>query len=270
MTTRLALDDASRLLASAGLDPEEASALAEVAADAAQLVDFARSRAAGTPLAHLTGKQRFLGLELLTAPDVLIPRAETELLARTSVELLRSCAAVGGEMRFLDLCCGAGNLACAIAANLPDARGWATDLTSAAVALARRNVLRLGVGDRVEVLKGDLFEPLADLGLQASLDAVVCNPPYISTGRLGRDRAALLAHEPREAFDGGPYGLSIHQRVAREAAAYLRPGAPAMLEVGEGQERQVLMLFRRTGLWNEPEVRLDDMGTPRVVVARRR
>jgi release factor glutamine methyltransferase len=270
MSDRVALEEASAVLAAAGLGASEAQALAEAAGTDGDLLALARARAAGAPLAHLTGRHRFLTLDLAIAPGVLVPRPETELLARIAIEVLRAAAADGHEVRFLDLCCGAGNLVCAIAAHLPAARGWACDLTSPAVELTRCNVERLGLSGRVQVLQGDLLAPLAGLGLESGLDAVVCNPPYISTGRLGRDRASLLDHEPREAFDGGPYGLSIHQRVVREAAAFLRPGAPAMLEVGEGQERQVVLLLKRARIWEGAETRLDVNGVPRVIVARRK
>jgi release factor glutamine methyltransferase len=169
----------------------------------------------------------------------------------------------------VDLCCGSGNLACAIASHFPSLRVWACDLLPAAVELTRRNAEALGVAARVTVLQGDLLAPLADQGLEGTLDALVCNPPYISTGRLAGDRSSLLRHEPREAFDGGPYGLTIHQRVAREAGPLLRPGAPLLMEIGAGQDQQVLRLLDRAGGWHASEVRRDACGVPRVVVAYR-
>lgn len=220
--------------------------------------------------AQREGHQRFLGLDLLVAPGVLVPREETELLARTAIEALRPAAESGRPVQLVDLCCGAGNLACAIAWHLPALRVWACDLLPAAAALARRNAEALGLAGRVTVLAGDLLAPLAGLGLEGVVDAMVCNPPYISTGRLEGDRAALLEHEPREAFDGGPYGLGIHQRVVREAAAFLRPGAPLLMEIGAGQDRQVALLLQRAGRWTSAETRADSGGTPRVVLAYRK
>ncbi|HTP30331.1 MAG TPA: HemK/PrmC family methyltransferase [Anaeromyxobacteraceae bacterium] len=216
------------------------------------------------------GSHRFFGLDLMMAEEVLVPRQETELLAKIATEVLSAAAVDGREVRFLDLCCGAGNLACALAAHVPSARGWATDLTSPAVELTRRNIALLGLSARVQVVQGDLLAPLAGLGLEGTLDALLCNPPYISTGRLGRDRAELLSKEPREAFDGGPYGLTFHQRVAREAAVFLRPGAPVLLEIGAGQEKQVLLLLKRAGFWEDAATYPDAGGIPRVVMARRR
>jgi release factor glutamine methyltransferase len=200
---------------------------------------------------------------------VLVPREETELLASWAIEWLRSLAGPTDRLQVIDLCCGAGNLACALAAALPGLRVRGADLTEPAVGLARRNVAQLGLADRVSILQGDLFEPLAGMGLEGATDVVVCNPPYISTGRLAKDRAGLLEHEPREAFDGGPFGFSVHQRVAREASAFLRPRAPLFMEIGAGQDRQVSLLLQRAGSWADIQWRTDAAGVPRVVMALR-
>ena len=127
------------------------------------------------------------------------------------------------------------------------ARGSGRAISPTAASAGRsRNVEHLGLGDRVEVCQGDLFAGLADQGLEGTIDIVVCNPPYISSGRLAGDRAELLEHEPREAFDGGPYGLSIHQRVMADAPRFLKPGGWLLMEFGLGQHRQVKILLDRT------------------------
>jgi release factor glutamine methyltransferase len=213
---------------------------------------------------YRTGRAPFMGLELVVAPGALVPRAETELLGRTALGALEGIAAP----RVIDMCCGSGNLACAIAHHLPAARVWASDLTEGCTVVARRNVEHLGLSERVRVAQGDLFAGLAGLGLEGTVDAVVCNPPYISVKRLEGDRAALLEHEPREAFDGGPYGLSIHQRVVRDAVAFLRPGGVLLFEVGLGQDRQVEQLFRRARAYAETGVARDAGGDGRVVYGR--
>jgi release factor glutamine methyltransferase len=219
--------------------------------------------------ARREGRQRFLGLDFLLAPGVLVPRPETELLGRAAIAVLEAAVRARGEARAVDLCCGSGNLACALAWHVPSLRAWACDLLPAAVELTRRNAEALGVQSRVTALQGDLLAPLRGLALEGTLDALVCNPPYISAGRLSADRASLLAHEPREAFDGGPYGLAIHQRVAREAGAFMRSGAPLLMEFGAGQDRQVVRLLERAGGWGEPQLLPDADGVPRVVMAYR-
>lgn len=213
----------------------------------------------------LAGRQTFLDVELLCGPGALVPRPETELLGRRAIEKVRASRA---EPRVIDMCCGAGNLASAIAVHVPAARVWASDLTDGCVGWARRNVDALALSGRVTVKQGDLFAPLAGLGLEGSIDVVVCNPPYISTGRLGSDRASLLELEPREAFDGGPYGLTIHQRVMREALPFLRAGGWLLFEFGLGQERQVKMLFERARSYEEIELVPDATGAMRVVLGR--
>lgn len=208
----------------------------------------------------------FMDLELLAAPGTLVPRAETELLGHAALTALRGCAAP----RVIDMCCGSGNLACAIARHQPTARVWASDLTDPCVALARRNAVFTGVQDRVFVAQGDLFAGLAGLDLEGSIDAVVCNPPYISQAKLAGERSALLQHEPREAFDGGPYGLSIQSRVVKEALPFLRPGGVLLFEIGLGQERQVRMLFERTRAYGEIQSISNAAGVVRVAGGRRR
>ncbi len=202
---------------------------------------------------------RFMDLELIAERGVLVPREETELLGATALALL------GEAPRVIDMCCGSGNLACAIAARLPQARVWAADLTAACVALARRNAAHVGVSDRVTVVQGDLFSGLK--GIEGTFDAVVCNPPYISQAKLAGERAALLEHEPREAFDGGPYGLSIHGRVIREALPFLKPGGILLFEIGLGQERQVELLFARARAYVEITPVANAAGQVRVIHA---
>jgi release factor glutamine methyltransferase len=208
------------------------------------------------------GHVTFMGIDLLVAPGALVPRSETELLGQTAIVALE--AANSRAPRVIDVCCGAGNLACAIATKLPEARVWATDLTDGCAALARRNVEQLRLGARVIVCQGDLFAALESLVVRESVDVIVCNPPYISEHRLATDGAELLASEPREAFDAGPYGLRLHQRVVKEALPFLRPGGSLLFEFGTGQEKQVVSLFARTRAYGQVKLTCDVDGVPRV------
>jgi release factor glutamine methyltransferase len=269
------LDEIAEVLSAAGVgDPQGEAALIVAAAvqqdpgnAAVTAREMAERRRAGTPLPYVTGRTSFMGLEVIVGEGALIPREETELLGRTAIALL---AEVPPPQRVIDMCCGSGNLACAIASACPEARVWASDLTAEAVAIARRNVSHLGLGGRVVVAQGDLFEPLAASGLEGSVDLVVCNPPYISSGKLGRDSAQLLSHEPREAFDGGPYGVSIFQRVIKESLSYLRPGGRLAFEIGLGQEKQVNLLFARANGFGPLSLINNAERRPRVAVAPKR
>ena len=204
---------------------------------------------------------RFMNVDLLVERGVLVPRQETELLGATALKVAPESA------RIIDMCCGSGNLACALASHLPRARVWASDLTDACVSLAKRNAEFAKVQDRVVVRQGDLFSALKELA--GTIDLIVCNPPYISQARLAGERAVLLANEPREAFDGGPYGLSIHQRVVREALPFLKPAGWLLFEIGLGQERQVTLLIERTRAYEPVRAVCNAAGEARVVVARK-
>jgi release factor glutamine methyltransferase len=263
-------------LAETGISTAESEAPRIVAAAAKSGADLAQSaelmlqqRLSGMPLAYVVGSEPFLGIDILTGRGALIPRRETELLGRTAIDAIKELSH-RASARIVDMCCGAGNLACAIAASIELARVWAADLTDDCVSLTARNVAHHGFGDRIEVVQSDLFAALAGLGLERSVDVAVCNPPYISSAKLEASRHDLLAYEPRTAFDGGPYGLSIQQRVISEAMHFLRPGGALMFEIGAGQGRQISRLFERAKGYDAARLVSDESGEPRVAIGRRR
>ena len=132
------------------------------AAAVARLRALLAERLAGTPLAHLTGRQRFMGMELMASQAALVPRKETELLGHVALAVLRQLASAQETLRVIDVCTGAGNLALALATHEPKARVYASDLSTEAVELARRNGTLLGLGSRVEFRQGDFLNPFAD------------------------------------------------------------------------------------------------------------
>jgi release factor glutamine methyltransferase len=214
----------------------------------------------------------FMGLSFEANAEVLSPREETELLARTALDLIGRVAAARQTtaLTVIDMCCGSGNLACTLAHEKSDLRVWAADLTAPCVTVARANATRLGVESRVEVRQGDLFAAFDGAGLEGAVDVVVCNPPYISTGRLANESAHLLEGQPREAFDGGPYGFAVHRRMIGDSPRYLRPGGWLVMEIGIGQERQIHALFSRA-IGYESVIDFRDVnGAARVMAARRR
>lgn len=214
---------------------------------------------------------RFMGVDLELAPGVLVPREETELLGRTALRLIEGLPDYpAGDLRVIDMCCGSGNLALAIATHVPKARLFACDLTDETVNLAKRNAERCGFSDRITVIQGDLFGGLAGRDLEGKIDLIVCNPPYISTQRLEGDSAQLLDNEPREAFDGGPYGISIHQRLVRDALAFLKPGGWLAFEFGEGQHRQAAALLARARGYEPAAFAEDAAGLPRAAYVQKR
>jgi release factor glutamine methyltransferase len=229
---------------------------------------MAKRRSTGVPLAYITGHKEFMGVDLIAAEGALVPRVETELLGYVALDVLRSSGLAAP--RVIDMCCGSGNLACAIAHYQPSARLWASDLTDECVKITRRNVAHVGVSDRVVVAQGDLFAGLAGLGLEGSIDVIVCGPPFISQTKLATDSAWLLEHEPREAFDGGPYGLSIQQRIVKEALPFLCSGGMLLFETGLGQERPARMIFERAKAYEDIRLIENNLGEVRVISAQKR
>jgi HemK-like putative methylase len=246
----------------------EAAESAQGPDPAVRAMGYAGRRAEGTPLGIVLGRQRFLGIELLAGEEVLDPREETEILGREVLALIQAAAAQAPEARprFIDMGCGSGNLVCAVAVAVPRALAWASDLTAACAALTRRNVELHGLQERVRVSQGDLFAPLAGQGLEGTMDLVVMNPPYIPTNSLEKTRTNLLAHEPREAFDGGPYGISIVTRLLNEAPPFLKPGGHLLFEFGRGQARLITSLVERAGLYRDLRYAQDSVGEPRAAV----
>ncbi|MDE2402855.1 MAG: peptide chain release factor N(5)-glutamine methyltransferase [Burkholderiales bacterium] len=241
--------------------------------DAAQCQTLDRliaQRVEGTPLAHLTGRQQFMSMELLAGPQALIPRCETELLATAAVAKLRHLADGQGRGRVIavDVCTGSGNLALALAHFEPRAQVFAADLCEDAVALAQRNVAHLGYQDRVTVRAGDLLAPFDGPDFHGQVDLLVCNPPYISSGKLETMPAEIMTFEPRLAFDGGPFGIRILQRLMRQAPCYLRPGGWLAFEVGLGQGPAVLQWLQKTGHYDVIETVPDAQGQTRAILAR--
>jgi release factor glutamine methyltransferase len=249
----------------------EVSCTINVADHASLALDMARKRAAGAPLGLVTGRQNFLGIQLLTGPEVLVAREETELLGREVIAILSALEVTDPdrELRLIDMGCGSGNIACAAAMAVRNLRVWASDLTESCAALARSNVTLHSLNNRVEVSQGDLFEPLRGRGLESTMDVVEMNPPYIASTSLEKQKAELLHHEPREAFDGGPFGISIMTRLIREAPAFLNPTGHLLFEFGQGQAKQVRMLVERSKLYSGIRFASDQNGDPRVAIVSR-
>ncbi|MEY4767315.1 MAG: release factor glutamine methyltransferase [Pseudomonadota bacterium] len=235
-----------------------------------QLDALLARRLADEPLAYLTGRQRFMGLDLLAGPDALIPRRETELLGETASALLARLAAeagAGATVEVLDVCTGSGNLALGLAHQVAAARVQGADLSEEAVGLARRNAEFCGLAGRVSFRSGDLLVPFDGDPVVGQVDLIVCNPPYISSAKLTTMPAEIAQHEPKLAFDGGPFGIRILQRLMREAPRYLKPGGWLAFEVGLGQAPAMAQWLQKTGAYQRIDTVADEAGQARVVVA---
>jgi release factor glutamine methyltransferase len=188
-------------------------------------------RAAGEPLAYLTGEREFWSLPLQVTPDVLVPRPETELLVERALALLPARTAGAEAIRVVDLGTGSGAIVLALAAERPQWTLTATDRSLAALTVARANAQRLGLGG-IEFRGGSWFEPLEG----RRFEAIIANPPYIAA-----DDAALAAlrHEPAEALTPGPGGLEALRQLIAQAPAHLERGGWLLLEHGADQAAAV-------------------------------
>ena len=230
---------------------------------------IARKRA-GVPLAHLTGRQSFMGLEMLAGPSALIPRRETEILGRAALAKIQCIAARDGAARVLDVCTGSGNLALAYAHYEPRARVLAADLSPEAVQLAWQNAAHLGLAERVEFRVGDLLEPFDRGEFLGGCDFLSCNPPYISTAKLKTMHPEISLFEPEAAFNGGVYGVAILTKLVREAPRFLRPGGWLGFEVGAGQGSALARQLAKNPHFSIVERFTDASGEVRAILARLR
>jgi release factor glutamine methyltransferase len=251
----------SAALATRGALPELDDSAAE------HLHTLVEQRLSGTPLSYLTRRQHFLGLEMYAAPGALIPRRETEILGRAALGLIKDTVARRGIATVIDVCTGSGNLALAYAAHEPRAQVLAADLSADAIEVARENARQMGMPDRVDFRSGDLLEPFGD-DWSGRVDIVSCNPPYISTAKVGAMRAEIAGHEPSLAFDGGPFGIRILTRFIKEAVRLVRPGGWICFEVGLGQGPAMASRLTALGVYDEVRPFQDDAGAVRALAAR--
>lgn len=224
-------------------------------------------RLAGAPLAHLIGRQEFLGLEMLAGPEALVPRRETELLGRTAIDLARNTTTDDDAPLVIDLCTGCGNLALAVANALPQARVFGADISQVALELARRNAIHLGLQHRVQFFAGDLLTPFDTRDFHGRVDLLTCNPPYISSSKVVQMDVEISQHEPALAFDGGPLGVGILMRLIQEAPRFLGPGGWLAFEVGLGQGGSLARRLRASGAWREVREIADETGATRAIAA---
>jgi release factor glutamine methyltransferase len=221
----------------------------------------------GTPLAYLVGRQDFMGLVLTITSAALVPRRETEILGRAALGRLHYSTAPSPLV--IDLCTGCGNLALALAAHAPHARVFGSDLSEDAVALAQANAQFIGRPD-VTFVSGDLAEPFNTDAFLGHVDVLTCNPPYISSAKVDTLHQEIRDHEPRMAFDGGPFGIRILQRLIQDAPRLLKPGGWLLFEVGLRQGEALRQRLARSPAFDTIGSHPDSQGDIRTLAARRR
>jgi release factor glutamine methyltransferase len=237
-------------------------------------------RSRGVPAQYITGHQEFWGLDLVVSPAVLIPRPETEHIVETVLALARGDSPLRPNMtgrgtgladqedpdcplRMVDVGTGSGCIALALATELPRAEIWATDISPAALEIARANAARLQLAERVCFRQGDLLEGMAPP--EARFDFVISNPPYVGEGEADKLQREVKKFEPKEAVFAGAQGLDVFVRLIPQACHFLRPGGWLVMEMGYSQEEPVRALLSE---WREVQVVPDLQGILRVILAK--
>ena len=237
MDTALLLAEASRAVTS-----EEETAYRE----------SIQRRANREPLAYITGRQGFMGLDFFVTRDVLIPNRDTECLVEEAEKRVKP------GMHVLDLCTGSGCVLLSLIKRNPGITGTGTDISPAALRVAESNAERLGAAEQVTFMEADLFE-----GIEGRFDLITANPPYVATGVIGTLEPEVRVHEPALALDGGEDGLHIYRRLIPEAFRHLKAGGSLLLEIGYDQAEAVCALLTEAG-FRDVFIRKDYAGLARV------
>ncbi|MBD3677650.1 MAG: peptide chain release factor N(5)-glutamine methyltransferase [Rhodobacteraceae bacterium] len=250
--------DARRLMAHAlGIAPDRLSlVLRDPIPEGAQAAfeDAIAARLRRVPVSQIIGRREFYGREFRVTSDVLDPRPETETLVDMALSQ--------GFARVLDLGTGSGCILLTLLAERPAATGLGTDVSEAALSIARDNAARLGLADRVEFRLGDWFAPVT-----GDFDLIVSNPPYIALSEMPDLAPEVRDHEPRQALTDEGDGLGAYRAILADAPGHLRPGGRILVEIGASQGEAVATLFRAAGL-QDTTVHSDMDGRDRVVAGR--
>ena len=219
-------------------------------------------RARGIPAQYITGHQEFWGMDLIVNPAVLIPRPETEHVIETVLQLVNGGRASLPGMRIVDVGTGSGCIALALAKELPEAEVHATDISPAALEVARANAARHQLENRIQFYETDLLQCLE----RARLDFVVSNPPYVGESEQDQVQLGVRKFEPRKAVFAGPTGLEVIERLIPQAQAALKPGGWLVMEISGTIAEGVKRLLAQ---WIDVGVTNDLQGIPRVASARK-
>jgi len=232
------------------------------AAEQAHYDEALAERERGVPAQYITGHQEFWGMDFIVTPAVLIPRPETEHVVEIVLECVGRAPSPAGSLRIVDVGTGSGCIALALAKELPQAEIHATDISSAALEIARANAARHQLERRVQWHQSDLLQGLAP----NSFDFVVSNPPYVGESEEDQVQLEVRKFEPRQAVFAGATGLEVIERLISQARSTLKPGGWLVMEISGTIAKDVSLLLAG---WSDVQITNDLQGIPRVAFARR-
>ena len=225
-----------------------------------RLDDLARRRLAGEPVARLLGHKEFWGLPLKLSAATLVPRPDTETVVELALEILRARPHPEQPWRIADIGTGSGAILLALLSELPEARGFGTDISAAALRTARANAINLGLADYAVFIACDYAA-----ALPGPFDLIVSNPPYIRSAEINQLATEVRDHDPHQALDGGTDGLDGYRALVPQAARLLAPGGALVVEAGHGQSGDVQDLMTSAGLTLKAPAKADLAGIHRAV-----
>lgn len=231
--------------------------------------DLVQRRAQAEPVAYLVGHREFFSLNFRVTRDVLIPRPDTETLVIEIMDAVKSKNKSDSKVRVLDLCTGSGCVAIAVAKQCQAAKLEveiaATDISPAALAIAKENAVTNKVDDLIQFYEGDLFASLPD---RTTFDIVASNPPYIPTREIETLDPEVAKHEPRLALDGGPSGYEVFDRIIASTPVHANTDAWFLVEMSPEQETPLRDRLIAAGSFTDISVSKDLAGRARVLKAR--
>jgi len=229
-----------------------------------RLDDFARRRLAGEPIARILGLKEFWGLPLQLSAATLVPRPDTETVVELALEMLRAAPDPGRRLRIADIGAGSGAILLALLSELPNASGFGTDISVAALRTASSNAARLGFAPRAAFVACDYAAALS-----GTFDLIVSNPPYIRSAEIAGLATAVRDHDPHRALDGGMDGLDAYRVLVPQAARLLARDGVLAVEVGHDQGGDVEGIMTGAGLMPERPPKADLAGIRRAVAGRK-
>ena len=234
-------------------------------------------RASGKPLQYITGTQEFMGLEFDVNESVLIPRQDTETMVEDVISVIKDGALRGESLEgtgrrewdILDLCTGSGAIGISLAKLLTGVKVNVTcsDVSKAALEVARKNAGKLGVSKCIKFAEGDMFAPFDGRFKKKKFDLIVSNPPYIESDVIPTLQTEVKDHEPMSALDGGDDGLDFYRIIAGEAGGFLKKRGVLFLEIGCDQGNAVRELLTEAGGYSDIRCLKDLAGRDRIIYA---